>query len=1231
MRRAIFKGLLPALFLMLLCGFMAAGAEDSAVRNAILVTDGSGADAARLLYENLLAEQAGDGSPSGMLGAVLYSGQGGWLSLGPLSLNADREALDAAIGEPLSAADGGVSGDLAAALRRVRAMLRGFDNPAATDVFLLADGSGSGGADPRAIGQAEKLREEGAALRVIALTAPDGEPAEPIRQLTEAGGGSLVAAGEGDLSGRALETLFAAESGAGSVSVIAGSTPLKESFTVPYDGITSAAVSIAFAPGQRGELGDISLTSPGGLTFDLTSEGIAVREGRSYILLEIPAPEAGEWTLSIGGAGVPVSILPRLNHNLRLKLNMRSLFDAGETMLAEAWFQKYDGSAYVDLTDSELYEQTEATLLLYAPGANMKGEPTLTLPMTYDGSGHYRASYDPEGLGIWTARVRVRNDYLAEELKYNAFEVTNAPTPTPLPTATPMPEVAELGGIHIEIEGLVTDGEGSHYIDGGSKTFRATWTVEGETDSVKAALLRDGKQIMTGLKSGDALPTSKLQKGHDYALRVYVVPKNGSLTGMKPITEEVAFRLAPVLGKIEGIAIDVQPRMEGEADILIPRDAEAVTLAWTIEGDPESAEGALLEDGSVIREGLRSGEAVARSLLKDGAVYTLRVSALPENGGLLGAEAAVEELSFSLYPEALPIEGLKLDLPGATPEEKIWRFEGGQAQLTWSASSGDVERYILRVTDADGAAVITQGLPGTAKGYVVDLPKNGDYTAELIAVPRYAREGDMNATVTLTLRPHIPSFLEKYWPFLAGGAGVLLVILLVVLLLLRRKKGGGRSRGGKAKVDKKATYIVGTLHVYCEELDLDVELKFDKPKKTPDGTAAVKEGEPITAHPELAKLKGEEAHRLLNGVKLSMARADGSGRVEGEKKSPGHQPNAALIGLTSLLPTGAKEVRYVGEYDIGEVTLRRRSPDGDYDFIFWGAARPRPVSVPERPAEPAIEPAEPEAPAKEKPIDLDTLADQVLAAAIRPSGNGAGPQDGSDAPKEERPRVSLSKHADAPQDGGSTGSDAPEDERPALSLKKHTDAPQDGGPSGSDAPQETCPRVSLNKQTDEQPGSLASAHADMLNAPSDEEEAQSDEQAGSLASAYADMINAPSDEDDEQGSLASAYADMLNAPSDEDEAKSSLASAYADASTGSPMATISWPTNSRAASPPPTPICSTLPPMRTKHRAVSPPPTPMSSAGFPMGRISEPMNNRASPPMMRRSSRAGLPPPMRIS
>jgi hypothetical protein len=86
-----------------------------------------------------------------------------------------------------------------------------------------------------------------------------------------------------------------------------GNTPVEDSFTVPYDGITDATVNVTFMPEDKALLETVALVDPNGdrrVVWDAANgihedAGIAVTESRSYIMVDIPAPEAGAWRLDV--------------------------------------------------------------------------------------------------------------------------------------------------------------------------------------------------------------------------------------------------------------------------------------------------------------------------------------------------------------------------------------------------------------------------------------------------------------------------------------------------------------------------------------------------------------------------------------------------------------------------------------------------------------------------------------------------------------------------------------------------------------------------------------------------------------------------------------------------------------------------------------------------------------------------------------------------------------------
>ena len=942
-------------------------------------------DAARLVYQNVVSSAAT--GARGQLGVVVFCGTKNCVSYGPMAI--DDAAMDEVIGSKLNAASNAarrdVYTDIRTALQTADDMMAGFEGP--TSVILLTDGVNdlTNRSDPfnrpenieaneQSVELARQMHEAGADFYVIALTdresVADSDPFMVfINTLAQAGGGEAQADGsmsnvlmatQDDLNSKLVQMLIRAESAPEAMQTIVGYTPIRQSFTVPYDGITDATVNITFMPEDKALLEKVELTGPDGEAVTLwdnstshEERGITVTEDRSYIMLDIPQPAAGEWTVAVtsreADTRVLINAVVRLNHNLRLQVDAQPQIIADETARIEARFQRFDGETFEDLAGSDIYSQSEAALIVATPAGNRK-----KVSMKLEGD-RYSVNFRARTQGIWTARVQVQNPYvtqMSEEITFEViaptpeptaeptpepeieptpeiaeeptpqpmlFVVTEAPTPSPTPrptavptpTPSPTPQVAQIDRIDLRIEPSVTTEAGETFLTPGSVTF--SWQVEGETDDVQAYLTQNGKNIGT-LPAGVSFDSAFFKEGQEYGFAVSVMPKNGALAGVEPIVASRSFRAAPVALSEEEITLQVSPLTEdADETIYVDRNAEQYTLSWAISRNAQVVEAALLEDGQVLIEGLVSGDSVQRSLLKDGAKYELRVSALPEYGEAVGVEPTTASLPFELYPLPQAVEGLTLQAGGGDS----LRTRDGRATLTWSYDSGSVDHFELVVLDPSGAEWMRQTLPAAARSYDLKLPGQGDYRATLTAVPRYAEGQEANVQAgPVTL--HGMSLAEKYWPFMAGGAAALLLGAAAVLLVLR---------------ERNARHVVGLVRVRCEALGLDQTLSLQEDRK------GVKVGDPITRHPALAKLKGKTAYKMLENVRLDNVQTDHDGRApeEGEDTPVQHRPNVRVVRLTYTDPeTKQREVCCVGRYDVGESTLQLRQGGQSAEFTFSG-------------------------------------------------------------------------------------------------------------------------------------------------------------------------------------------------------------------------------------------------------------------------------------------------------
>ena len=929
-------------------------------------------DAAQLVYQNVVS--SGEMGSRGQLGVIVFCGPKNCVSYGPLDI-ADP-ALDDKIGKYLNAAANAARRDaytdIRTALQTASDMMADFEGD--TSVILLTDGVNdlTNRSDPfsrpenieaneQSAQIVAQMHAQGASFQVIALTAQENVTNSDafmvfINQLAKAGGGEVDKSGEysnvlmatqADLNSKLVQMLIKAESASESIQTIVENAPLDAPFTVPYNGITEATVNVTFMPEDKPMLARVALVDPSGQTHVLwdageirDEAGITATENRSYIMLDLAEPMAGEWRLQVDSreasgddSAVLINAVVRFNHNLRVRVEMADTVPVDESTRIDAWFQVYDGEVYEDLTDSGIYAQSKATLTVFTPSGNKK-----TVAMRQEGD-RYTVHFKPKIIGDWKAEVKVQNPYVQQTLDDIAFHVTAPestpeptptpepsveasvaptatprPTPTPTPTPTPEPEVVPITSLALSIEPSVTTEAGELFLSGEKATF--SWTLEEETDSLEAVLMQ-GNKVVGKLNSGMSFDSSFFKQGELYGFRVTAMPKNGELVGAKPTVQTLIFRAAPLPLDEGDITLDVQPRVEDSDDaVYVDRNAEQITLSFSVASPTDAVKAQLLEDGAPIASDLQSGDTVERSLLKDGAQYTLLVDALPKNGTLVGIQPTQKALEFSLYPMPAEVQILSLDVPGSAAKDGVSKVKGNSAQLTWTAG-GNIDHYEVTVTDASGNLVARENLPASATSYTLNKGK-GDVKVELAAVPRYATSGDASvARASLTV--HSLSLIERFWYILVAAALLLAGGGVVLFKLLK---------------ERNAKHVTGTLRVRCDALNLNQLLTFFDDRK------GVKENGPITGHAELAKLKGKPAYALLSNVKLNNAITDREGRAPGEspEEEPRHRGNARVMRLTVTDPrTKQDAVYYVGRYDIEPTAVTLSDGTQEQEFTFTGA------------------------------------------------------------------------------------------------------------------------------------------------------------------------------------------------------------------------------------------------------------------------------------------------------
>lgn len=864
-------------------------------------------DATKLVYDNVLSSAGAGGA--GQIGVIVFCGSENCAVYGPIAIASDPAALDAAIGSHLNEKANEDKRDnytdIQTALDAARNMLMGFEGE--TSVILLTDGVNDlvNRADPfsqpeniaandQSVAIVADMRRLGADFYVIALTAQDAVQNTDafmafINRMAEAGGGAVqpdgsygnvLMATQSDLNSKLLQMLIRAESTVeANVQTDAQYTPVHWPFTVPYVGINDATVNLTFMPEDKPKLQTVTLTAPDGKEYIPYDGGAkpgndyTVTEDRSYIMLGIPSPKPGEWTVNVTGkndARVAVSTVVRFNHKLRVHVEAPKTFNAGEPETIAAWFQRFDGERYVDLTDSDIYDMSSATLTVLSPGDDGK---LRSVGMKRKGS-RFTAAIKLKTLGTWMAEVVLRNDYVAERVNDLTFEVIPAPTATPEPKNTVKPSTTVTDNRMVVKTG---DGGFSWQIDADpAGGFSVSWAGNGADDAV-GALWAPGADtpVITDIRSGDTIDASLLDENMSYGLLLTAFSGGQDEGGTPPPIQKIDLRIVPDADAVGQAVLSV-------ADAMVKLSPSMPSSQEDIHSAVQAVK-ALQESAASEGQTITMDEAGMNAAISDaGLNITSTGEVTGGTGGALFTQEDLDRLTGALtasYQQTVESDGLTLPDAG---------FEGDSSALTGGGSLTKVE------TDAGYDAELTAEA-------LTDKP-----TATPKPVPT-----DIPAPTAEPVKPGIVDTLKANWMFIAGGAGALLLIALAAFVI--REKSGEK--------------VIGDLKISCDSLKLDMLVRFD---------GQVKVGAPLTKHPKIAKLNNRKLRDVLSNVTVGMVHANSQGMVPDSDEVYMSNEKLIRLSCTDPR-TNAEQVCYVGRIDKGDSTLNVSDAGRVYELHFNGS------------------------------------------------------------------------------------------------------------------------------------------------------------------------------------------------------------------------------------------------------------------------------------------------------
>ena len=398
------------------------------------------------------------------------------------------------------------------------------------------------------------------------------------------------------------------------------------------------------------------------------------------------------------------------------------------------------------------------------------------------------------------------------------------PTPTPVPTVTPTPAPGEVGAPEIGISPIDSISGGVYYIDPAVSRVTFTWSADGDVAAYYVRVADStGNTIVSQQVTNTSgnLAVSSLEEGVLYTISVGAIPENGTVdnarwthlqfaltgtptptpTAVPTPTPTPTVTPTPAPGEVGIPSVSIDPVSSVGVDMVHYVPQGTLTLGWSADGDVDHY---LVQVFDGMGQVLASQEFTATTTtlgtrdMREGEIYTLRVTAVPVNGTVEDGKST--DVRFALEPAqptatattsptdaptATPTE-TPTDAPTATPTETPTdaptetpteppvgtvdtpqigidpaSYEDGgvyyvnaDATLFWGAT-GDVAGYNVRITDGQTDFVNLENTQETSYALSLDKMEEGiTYQITVTAIPTNGTAEDgVSATLSFARQP----------------------------------------------------------------------------------------------------------------------------------------------------------------------------------------------------------------------------------------------------------------------------------------------------------------------------------------------------------------------------------------------------------------------------------------------------------------------------------------------
>lgn len=348
---------------------------------------------------------------------------------------------------------------------------------------------------------------------------------------------------------------------------------------------------------------------------------------------------------------------------------------------------------------------------------------------------------------------------------------------TSAPTATP---AGDLSAPTITVSGQLGERDGIYWV--GEAPISISWSAAGHVRAYSVYFKNGQGTVITGQTEISETSTSvapeAMTPGQPYTVTVVAIPDGGSEADGKSASISIQLYAgetakptqAPV-GAVEAPTITVSGHKDF-ADGVYYAAGDALAFSWSAAGEVAGYDLKIVgSDGATLYE--KAGVTKTSSVLDPasmlaGTVYTLTVTAVPENG--TAAEGKSASVRMALF-EKKEVGAPKISVTGAAEENGSYWVDGGDVTIAWSAENAETYDVTVEKSDGTSRALLTGSKDKSITVKAADFLEGISYRVTVTAIPAGGAAADGKSASVLLARREVVAEVEAPKISLSGHAG----------------------------------------------------------------------------------------------------------------------------------------------------------------------------------------------------------------------------------------------------------------------------------------------------------------------------------------------------------------------------------------------------------------------------------------------------------------------------